>query len=147
MTSDLDELNRRIAKRIGLAEDLIGTCTGYLSICVGRLNTDVGALKRLAESQTGTVNALDVIYINRDYLNYARIVAQNVVRGANFSGLLVLGMNMQQARVIADLSNAQITRIAKYATGEIFVALGFVSNFLHFQSSVRPQFAAALIAA
>lgn len=146
MDSDLTELNRRIAKRIGLQEDHLSVFAGFLSICVARLKLSAREIADLCDSTPGTANPTDVIYINRDYLNYARTVAQGV-RAGNFAGLLVLGISLQQANLIAMLSNEQITRIAKYAPGDVFEAVAPIANINRFRSSARPQFAAALIAA
>ena len=147
MDSDLAELNRRLAKRIGLEEGLMAGYSGFLSVCVARLKLEAAALQDLALKTTGVANPLDVIYINRDYLNHARMEALNVVGAGQFYRLLVLGINIEQARVLARLNNHQITQIAKYADGEVFQSIASIWKLDRFQSSARPQFAAALIAA
>lgn len=147
MKSDLIELNLRIGKRIGISANLMTTYSSYLSVCVGRLSISSAELVRLTTISVGVANPLDVIYINRDYLNYARMIAQSIVGAGDFSGLLVLGVDLEQARVLSRLSNQQITLIAKYADGEVFRFISPVRNLNHFQSTARPHFAAALIAA
>ncbi len=147
MHDDLMELNRAIAMRAGLTEDIADTYAGFLSICLGRLNLQTADLLELLRSKGGMANSLDIVYTNRDYLTFARMIAQGVVGAGQFAGLLVLGMNIDQARILARLSAAQITQIAKYADGLVYSCISSTKNIENFQSSSRQHFASALIAA
>ncbi len=64
-----------------------------------------------------------------------------------FAGLLILGINLDQARVLARLNNVQITQVAKFAAGEVYEFIRPVQKMQNFQSSSRQQFAVALLAA
>jgi len=147
VNDDLIELNNRIAARIGLSEELVVACADFLSVCLGRLNLGSTELLELANGKAATANALDVIYINRDYLNYARMIAQAIVGAGQFAGLLVLGIDIDQARVLSRLSNSQITHVAKYAKKEVFDVIPPARRMIKFKASSRHQFVAALLAA
>ena len=146
MHADLIELNNRIAARTGLCENFMDLSSGLLSICVGRLCLSSAQLILLSATHSGRANAQDVICINRDYLQHARLVAQRIVSGVGYSGLLELGINMEQAHVLANLSNTQISQIAKYSDQEVFQRMAPVVHLTRLHSSARPRFAAALIA-
>ena len=147
MQDDLIELNKAIATRAGITEEVAGSYAGFLSICLGRLALSTSDLLMLSKGKSGEANPLDVIYANRDYLMFARMVAQSVVCAGQFAGLLILGMNIDQARIMARLSNAQISCLAKYADGLVYNCLSNTQKIHDFQSSSRQQFASALIAA
>jgi len=146
MHADLIELNNRIAARTGLCENFMALSSSLLSICVGRLCLSSAQLILLSATHSGRANAQDVICINRDYLQHARLVAQRIVSGVGYSGLLELGINMEQAHVLANLSNTQISQIAKYSDQEVFQRMAPVVHLTRLHSSARPRFAAALIA-
>ena len=147
MNDDLIELNKQLAKRIGLSPDLISAYAGSISICLGKLKLNASEILTLANSNVGVVNSLESTYINRDYLNFARLVAQGIVSAGQFAGLLILGINLDQARVLARLNNVQITQVAKFAAGEVYEFIRPVQKMQNFQSSSRQQFAVALLAA
>ena len=149
MRDDLMELNRAIATRAGLSDELSDSYAGFLSVCLGRFNLQSSELLSIASNkvQSLTANSLDVIYANRDYLTFARMVAQGIVNAGQFSGLLVLGINIDQARALARLSGAQITQVAKCSDGLVYSCLSNTTKIHGFQSSSRQHFATALIAA
>lgn len=146
MNSDLIDLNKRIATRKGLCESFIYTPSAFLSICLGRLSLSSSQLIALASTSTGKANPIDVININRDYLQHARLVAIRIVNGNDYSGLLQLGINLDQASVLSGLTNNEITQIAKYSDGEVFQTIATIDNLRRLHSSTRPRFVAALIA-
>lgn len=120
MHADLIELNNRIRCPNRSLREFHGLVLRVLFICVGRLNLSSAQLILLSATHSGRANAQDVICINRDYLQHARLVAQRIVSGVGYSGLLELGINMEQAHVLANLSNTQISQIAKYSDQEVF---------------------------
>lgn len=147
MNSDLIELNNRIAARNGFYENFIDTASSFLSICLGRLSLSSSQLISLASTNTGRANPLDVININREYLQHARLVSIRIVNGSEYSGLLQLGLNIDQANVLSNLTNKQINQISKYSDGEVFQTLAPLDNLRRLHASTCPRFAAALIAA
>ena len=147
MKADLVELNKSIATNAGMAECDAEKYADDLSICIGRLALSTVELLTLTRGKGGEANPLHIIYQNRDYLMFARMVAMSVIGAGAFEGLIVLGMNIDQARILARLSSAQITHVAKYANGLVYKCLGNSLSVCNFQSSARRQFAAALIAA
>ena len=151
MSSSLDDLkalNLRMLKQFCNCVPAIERTISYISVCLGKLTPSGTDLASFAMSPSGEQNPIDVASLNKEYLNYARQVARDINSGF-FDGLVILGINMQQARALARLSNQQIHQLAVYYPGHIFqmsaVANRQMEHELHHKAA--PHYATGLIAA
>ena len=121
---DLVDLNRRIARH-ALRENVAGTnerveqYLEYLSVCVARLRPSVADIKKILFGvRPAHENTLADTHINRDYLNFCRLAGKDIEAG-RYERLIELGLTVDQAEMIAGLSNEQITRLALCYPGAV----------------------------
>lgn len=110
---DLIELNRRIAQHA------LGTALSaeqeqyieFLPVCVARFIPAPHDIKRVVFGvRPKQENSLPTMYVNRDYLNFARLVCKDANAG-QYQSLVNLGLNLEVADTLGELSNDQITRL------------------------------------
>lgn len=110
---DLIDLNRRIAEHwLGGLDAEQETYLTYTSVCLGQLTHSAAELAHvLACSKQEHHNSLPVAKLNRQYLNFARLAAKDVAAGKP-EMLIRLGINLAQAKVLGDLTNEKVDRLA-----------------------------------
>lgn len=148
---DLRSLNARIISQMGatnvnlrttLDMDILTVCLGKLKPSAREFQDGLGKL-----SVSSHENSLDVTSINKEYLNFARQTSRDIVRGA-FEGLIVLNVDLAQARILATLSNQQITDLSRRWPGTIFQGASAVKQSVgQFHAAAVPHYSAALLAA
>jgi hypothetical protein len=134
---DLLGLNRRIA--LHWLGSLTADQERYLSaltVCLGRFSHGPDDLEhRLAEPQSSFYNCLDIVGLNRHYLRFARLASRDG-RG-RFASLVVLGITMEQADYLMQLTNEAIRRLAfEWHQGELIT---FDSQALLKGSALHPN--------
>ena len=107
---DLQALNKRILTQMGAANVNLHSALSLLAVCVGKLKLSAEEISTtLAGLSTNHhENSLDVTSINKEYLSYARQTSRDIINGY-FDGLIILNIDLAQARVLARLSNQQIS--------------------------------------
>ena len=146
---DLQALNRRILAHSGTPNDNIETVLGLISVCLGKLKPSGQDLNDFVAQLAHQCheNSLDVVSLNREYLQFARQTARDVISGY-FDGLIVLNIDFAQARVLARLSNQQITEISRRWNGLVFEAAGATAlQVQRLHESAAPHYSVALLAA
>lgn len=146
---DLQALNKRILFHCGTPNNNIETVLELISVCLGKLKPSAQAMTDFMSqmSQRTSENSLDIVSINREYLQFARQTARDITSG-HFDGLIVLNIDFSQARVLARLSNQQISDIARRWDGVIFDAAGATSlQVQRLHESAAPHYSVALLAA
>lgn len=146
---DLQALNKRILAHSGTPNDNIGTVIELISVCLGKLKPSGQALSEFVGqlAQQSHENPLDVVSINKEYLQFARQSARDVTAGY-FDGLIVLNIDFAQARVLARLTNQQITEISRRWDGLVFEAAGATAlQVQRLHESAAPHYSVALLAA
>ncbi len=120
---DLVELNLRMAQhQIGDLDDAHRAYVLFSTGCLAQLQPSAADLKRFIAQADGAhthENPIAVMSLNREYLNYARLVAKDIVSGQT-EKLVTLGMNWEQVEIIAGLSNQTIKRIALHWKGLVY---------------------------
>lgn len=146
---DLQVLNKRILSHSGTPNDNIEKVLELISVCLGKLKPSGQALSDfigLIAQQTNE-NPLDVVSINKEFLQFARQTARDVTSGY-FDGLIVLNIDFAQARVLARLTNQQITDVSRRWDGLVFEPAGATSlQVQHLHESAAPHYSVALLAA
>ncbi len=145
---DLKALNQRILAHLCTPNVNLDRALGFLSVCLGRLKpTGQEIVEGSNLKAAANDNSLDVISINKEYLTFARQVARDITSGY-FDGLLVLGIDLSQARSLARLSNQQIHDLARFYPGTVFEVAGLAQRpVAEFHSAAVPHYSAALLAA
>lgn len=146
---DLQALNKRILAHSGTPNDNIETVLELISVCLGKLKPSGQALSDFVGqlAQQSNENPLDVVSINKDYLQFARQTARDVTAGY-FDGLIVLNIDFAQARVLARLTNQQITEISRRWNGLVFEAASATAlQVQRLHESAAPHYSVALLAA
>jgi hypothetical protein len=146
---DLQALNKRILAHSGTPNDNIETVIELISVCLGKLKPSGQALSEFVGqlAQQSHENPLDVVSINKEYLQFARQSARDVTAGY-FDGLIVLNIDFAQARVLARLTNQQITEISRRWDGLVFEAAGATAlQVQRLHESAAPHYSVALLAA
>jgi len=141
---DLRMLNERILAHLGVSGPVSEHILQYVTICLGKLKP--GATELTGFIPGANKNTLDVTSLNRTYLDFARLVARDIISG-HYDGLLVLGVDMAQARALANLNSQQIINMALRWGGLIFTPASVCKHAeeLHYKS--HPHFATAILAA
>ena len=145
----LQALNKRILAPSGTPNDNIETVIELISVCLGKLKPSGQALSAFVGqlAQQSHENPLDVVSINKEYLQFARQSARDVTAGY-FDGLIVLNIDFAQARVLARLTNQQITEISRRWDGLVFEAAGATAlQVQRLHESAAPHYSVALLAA
>lgn len=146
---DLQALNKRILAHSGTPNDNIEMVIELISVCLGKLKPSGQALSEFVGqlAQQSHENPLDVVSINKEYLQFARQSARDVTAGY-FDGLIVLNIDFAQARVLARLTNQQITEISRRWDGPVFEAAGATAlQVQRLHESAAPHYSVALLAA
>lgn len=147
--TDLQALNQRLMSRVANAGESLQKAINLSPVCIATLKPDGWCLmESLSSLASSPDNPLDTVYINKDFLNFARQVARDVCAG-NFDGLLVLGIDLCQARALSKLSNTDILFLARRWDGEIFRYISVVNREWPktYSHAVVPHFAATMLAA
>lgn len=146
---DLQVLNKRILSLSGTPNNNIETILGLISVCLGKLKPSGPELDDFLcqIAHQSNENSLDVVSLNKEFLLFARQTARDVTSGY-FDGLIVLSIDLAQARALARLTNQQITDISRRWNGLVFEAAGATSlQVQRLHESAAPHYSAALLAA
>lgn len=110
---DLIKLNRRIAAHwLGGLDTDQEEYLRYASVCLGQfIHSNVNLAEVLARSKQTHYNSLPVAKLNRQYLRFARLAAKDAAAG-KLEMLVRLGITLDQAEALANLSNQQLNRLA-----------------------------------
>lgn len=149
--SDLNAINARLLGHAGVVSENLKRVISLAPVCVATLKPGGWELlEKLGHAHSGSDNdnPLPTVYINKDFLNFARQIGRDVVAG-NFDGLLILGIDLCQARALAKLSNSDILTLARRWPGEIFRHIAMINREWPrpYSQTVVPHFAATLLAA
>lgn len=110
---DLIKLNRRIAAHwLGRLDADQEEYLSYASVCLGQFthsNADLAEV--LARSKQKHHNSLSVAKLNRQYLRFARLAAKDVAAG-KLEMIIRLGVTLDQAEGLANLTNEAVNRLA-----------------------------------
>lgn len=145
---DLLELNRRIATHVGEINTNVTSSLSKIRICIGRLKPSCEQLIRAISEprKLSGENSIDVVSINREYLSFCRLVSRDIIHG-HYDGLVVLDCDLQQARLLANMTTEQINVISRHWPGTIFspiVALSCRPESFHSKAIIH--FPTALLA-
>ena len=146
---DLKALNSRILNQMGTANVNLHAILELVPVCLGRLKPDGRELTDLLSklSEATHENMLDVTSINREYLGYARQTARDITTGY-FDGLVILNIDLCQARALARLTNQQIAELSRRWPGTIFeVGANFHRSVQELHAAAVPHYSAAILAA
>ncbi len=110
---DLIQLNRRIAQHwLGSLDPNQEAYLSYVSVCLGQLTHSAAELNEvLACFKQEQDDLLRVAKLNRRYLNFARLAAKDAIAGKP-EMLLKLGITLEQAEVLAKLTDGELARLA-----------------------------------
>jgi hypothetical protein len=146
---DLQALNRRILTQMGAANVNLRTALNLLPVCLGKLRATADDISSMI-GKLATIhheNSLDVTSINKEYLLYARQTARDILNGY-FDGLIILSIDLSQARILARLSTQQITDLSRRWQGAVFEVAGAVSRPVGpLHAAAVPHYSAAMLAA
>lgn len=145
---DLIQLNRRIADHwLGNLDADQEEYLAYASVCLGQLPHSAAELATAAAREKLVHhNPLPVARLNRQYLRFARLAAKDVAAG-KYEMLVKLGITLEQAEVLGNLTNKAVNRLAFGWNGPIiyFVRDAFIrGTALHVHAA--KQHATAFIA-
>ena len=147
--NDLQALNSRILNQMGASNVNLRAILNLVSVCLGRLKPDGRELTDLLSrlSEVTHENSLDVTSINREYLGFARQTARDIT-GGYFDGLIILNIDLCQARALARLTNQQIAELSRRWPGTIFeVSANFHRSVQALHAAAVPHYSAAILAA
>lgn len=110
---DLIQLNRRIADHwLGDLDADHEAYLSYASVCLGHFAYGAAELAEfLACSKRKHQNSLPVARLNRQYLRFARLAAKDVAAG-KLEMLVRLGITLEQAEALGNLTNKAVNRLA-----------------------------------
>lgn len=120
MVEAIVDMNRRLAA-FAMGDALTQTAEIYLEFCpcvIGRLTLRMNDLRDCAKGAGATSNALPLVAINRDYLNFSRRMSVEVLAG-QFHRLVQLDIDFAMAKALAALSNQQILALATRHPGTV----------------------------
>ena len=146
---DLRALNKRILTQMGAANVNLLSTLNLLSVCLGKLKPSADELSTAVAvvAPSHHENPLDVTSINKEYLMFARQTARDILNGY-FDGLIILSIDLAQARVLARLTNQQITDISRRWLGTVFDVSGAATrNVGPLHAKAVPHYSAAMLAA
>ena len=145
---DLQDLNRRIFRHAGASNENLLQVVQFVSVCLGKLKPSAkNLLQALADEASDHDNNLDVIVMNKEYLRFARQVSRDIATG-DFSALIVLHVNLEQAKVLASISNEQISRLARRWPGTLYeVSRALNRQMPPMHASAAHHYAATMLAA
>lgn len=110
---DLIKLNQKIALHwLGTLDADQEAYLSYVSVCLGQLTHNAAQLAEgAARSKLKHHNCLSVAQLNRQYLRFARLAAKDIAAG-KLEMLIKLGINLEQAELLGNLSNEAVNRLA-----------------------------------
>ena len=110
---DLVKLNRRIAVHwLGTLDPEQESYLSFASVCIGELIPSAQELKaQLAVETRRQHNSLSIATLNRHYLRFARLAAKDISAG-KIEMLIRLGITLEQAELLANLTDDAIIRLA-----------------------------------
>ncbi|MBL8473220.1 MAG: hypothetical protein JNM98_15595 [Rhodocyclaceae bacterium] len=146
---DLTVLNNRIVAYAGGKNVSLEAVLNVLPVCIAKFKPSalqvISALQAIPKQKLE--NRAEVAAINHEYLAFARLIARDIGRGY-FDGLIVLHIDMAQARVLAELSNQQIQELSVRWRGTIFDASAAVTRtLLRMHPAALAQYSVAMLAA
>lgn len=146
---DLLVLNNHIVTYLRGENVNLRSVLGVLPVCVAKLKPSATAMESALRTISTQVfeNRAEVAGLNREYLAFARLIARDIRHGY-FDGLIVLHIDMAQARVLAELTNQQINDLALRWRGPIFGASAAVTRKqLRMHPAAIAQYTVAVLAA
>ena len=110
---DLIKLNHRIAAHwLGSLDAGQEAYLSYASVCLGQFTHSPAELAEVAaRPKLEHHNCLPVAKLNRQYLRYARLAAKDIAAG-KLDMLIRLGITLEQAEVLGNLTNVALNRLA-----------------------------------
>ena len=110
---DLTKLNRRIAAHwLGGLDIDQEEYLRYASVCLGQfIHSNVDLAEVLARPKQTHHNSLSVAKLNRQYLRFSRLAAKDAAAGKP-EMLVRLGITLEQAEAMANLTNEEINWLA-----------------------------------
>lgn len=110
---DLIKLNRSVAAHwLGILDSDHEAYLSYAPVCLGQFPHSVAQLAEVAgRAKLKHHNCLSVAQLNRQYLRFARLAAKDVAAG-KLEMLIRLGITLEQAEVLGNLSDEALTRLA-----------------------------------
>jgi hypothetical protein len=117
---DLKALNRRIAEYwLGRLDANQEDYLSYLSVCLGQFTHSAAKLNKiLAVLKQEETDLLRFARLNRRYLNFARVAAKDVP-ARRPEVLVKLGITLEQAEVLEQLTEREVDRLAFALDGPI----------------------------
>jgi len=120
---DLVELNLRIAQHnMGALDQAQRDYLQSSTSCLARLAPTAGEMQKFLQDFSQAVsreNPLDIVSLNREYLNLARLMAKDIIAG-HTEKLVMMGLSWDQAELVASLTNQKISQLAIHWEGLIF---------------------------
>lgn len=110
---DLVQINRRIAEYwLGSLDSHQSAYLSYVPVCVGHLPHSAAELNAvLAGFKRELRDQLRTAKLNRRYLTFARLVAKDALAGRP-EMLVRLGITLEQAQVLAKLTDQEVDELA-----------------------------------
>jgi len=117
---DLVKLNLRIAAHwLGTLDAEQESYLSFASVCCGELIPSAQELKvHLAVERQRQHNSLSIATLNRHYLRFARLAAKDISAG-KMEMLIRLGITLEQAELLANLTDDAMNRLAFGRDGPI----------------------------
>ena len=117
---ELFELNRSIAEHwLGKLDREQEDYLSLKPVCVGELPHSAPELAQmLAASKKAHAQALQVLALNRRYLSFARLAGKDAAAG-KLEMLIKLGISLEQARLLGNLTNDEVALLALAWQGPI----------------------------
>jgi len=110
---DIEQLNHQIARHwLGHLDAEQEAYLDHTSVCLGHLTHSATDMARLLNGlNREDINPLLVARLNRRYLHFARLAATEAAAG-RAEMLVSLGITLDQARLLRNLTDEQIDRMA-----------------------------------
>jgi hypothetical protein len=152
LTGRLEELrtiNTHIVEYLASENVNLPEVIPQLAICLGRFSLTP---TEIAETLSGTAsivweNTSQITAINMEYLLFARQTARDVSNG-QIEGLVILGMDLRQAKALGKLTRQQLNELARRWRGRVFEVLPAASQICHpLHSKAISHYSAALLSA
>lgn len=117
---DLTKLNRTIAEHwLGRLTPDQEDYLRYTSVCLGQFHHGAAEIADfLARTKEGNYDPLRNAKLNRRYLNFARLASKDIAAG-KVEMLIKLGITLEQAEMLAKLTNGEVSRLAFVWDGAI----------------------------
>ena len=118
--NDLIELNRMIAQHwVGHLDREQEAYVSHLAACLGLFTPSAAELVEILMRTTrNEPDAVRVARLNRMYLHFARLAAKDVAAG-RLEMLIKLGIRLDQAEVLGNLTDEEVARLALVWHGPI----------------------------